>query len=238
MKRLLTLLFAFILLTATAVQADPDLSAQLDLIAAGADTWKQGIDFGQWGYTAADLDGNGRTEIIAATLQGTGLYIYFNIYEVSEDGLSLTEITQDRPVYDSAPDIMMETVPVFFDSESGLRYYIFPDFVRNGYAESWQSKRAAYLENGVWKEKMLGQQYITCTDPEHCTSEFSDADGSPISEEAFNTLEDTCFEGLEKGTFTFRWNMTDNETFAAMFPEALRASLEPISGPADEEPVK
>ena len=109
MKRLLTLLFAFILLTATAVQADPDLSAQLDLIAAGADTWKHDIDFGQWGYTAADLDGNGRTEIIAATLQGTGLYTYFNIYEVSEDGLSLTEVTQDRPVYDSAPDIMMET---------------------------------------------------------------------------------------------------------------------------------
>ena len=62
-----------------------EISAQLSLIAANASVWVQDASYGTvYQYTVTDLDQNGRLEVIAASLQGTGLYTYSCFFEVNE----------------------------------------------------------------------------------------------------------------------------------------------------------
>ena len=59
------------------------LDAQKEIISQNFEIWTLDSDYSQWFYTYADLNGNGRLEVIAATLQGSGLYTYANYYEVN-----------------------------------------------------------------------------------------------------------------------------------------------------------
>ena len=97
-------LMMFICLSGAA-SALPGYNDQINLIADNADNWKQDVPSGVWGYSVTDLDQNGRLEIIAASVQGTGFYTYLDIYEVNEEGTGLTKIVDsDDYDTDSAPD--------------------------------------------------------------------------------------------------------------------------------------
>ena len=218
-----------ILCVFSAVSAGSDYSNQLELIADNAELWQPDEVYSFWGYTVTDLDRNGRLEIISASLQGTGLYTTFRVYEVSEDGTALNEIIQDRAEYDSAPDIMTETAPAFADEENGLYYYVFSDFIRNGYAESYVYKQAVYLENETWKELLLASQSMLCSDPENCVTTYSDADGKEIDEQQYGSAEATYFPDCRKGTLQLNWNMVQQTDFARLTREDLVKSLENIS---------
>lgn len=236
-KYLMIFVMCLIFCLPAAVFAAPGYPEQLELIAENADLWKQEMEYGQWGYTVTDLDLNGRLEIISASLQGTGMYTYVQIFEVDPDGTALIEIPQDRPDYESAPDIMLETASAFYDPESNLYYYIFTDFIRNGYAENYENKRAVYLEEGIWKEIRLAQKATIFSDIENFTVTFTDPEGKEISEDVYENAENTRFSGYEKGILWLNWNMTDKETFAKTDKTELRSSLENISysGPAESK---
>ena len=223
-------LFLSLFLTAAAFAA-PEIQEQLELIADNTGLWKQDVDYGSWGYTMTDLDQNGYLEIISASLQGTGMYTYLNVFTVDPDGNGLRKAEQDRPEQESAPDVMQEIVPVFFDPETEVYYYVFSDFIRNGYAENFENKRAVWLENETWKELSLANKHTVCTDTENCTDTYTDPDGNEISAEQFGSAEDTRFAGLSKGTLTLTWNMTDNESFAGITREELLGNLANIGQP-------
>ena len=230
MRNYLMILFLclFICLPA-AVIAAPGYYEQLDLIAENADLWKQEMEYGLWGYTVADLDQNGRLEIISASLQGTGIYTLIRIFEVDAEGTILTEVTQDRPEYESSPDIMIDTAPVFYDPETEVYFYIFTDYIRNGFAESHENKCAVWLEEGIWKEIPLANKSTVCTDIESCTDFYTNPEGNEISGEMYEEAENICFDGYEKGILRLNWNMTDSESFAQMSMNELREALENVS---------
>ena len=226
MKKFIVVLCLFsALFLAAAVSAAPGLEEQLALIADNAALWRQDVDYGLWGYATADLDQDGCLEILSASLQGTGLYTYLNVFSVSPDGTALNEVKQDRPEYESAPDIMQDSAPVFYDPEAKTYYYVFSDFIRNGFAENFEYKRGIWLEEGTWKEVLLAGRDTKCTDIESCTDTFTGPDGEEISAEQFGTAEDIRFGGLSKGTLMLSWNMTDKESFDAITREALLANL-------------
>ncbi len=227
MKKLLLL---FVLLAVffviSVVSAVPEIDKQIELIAENTALWEQKEVFGLWGYTVTDLDGNGRLEIISASAQGTGFYTYIQIYEVNEEGNELAEIKQDRKEYASAPDIMVDAVPMFTDPKENLRYYIFEDYIRNGYAENYQNIRAVSVKNGVWSEIPLVNKATFFTDEEHFTVTYTNADGDTITEDQYDSAADRYFASFEKGTFCFAWQIQDTETFSAMTRADLTASLQ------------
>ncbi len=225
----LCLIFVFCL--TAAASAAPEFTEQLDLIADNSALWRQDVDYGLWGYTTADLDQDGCLEILSASLQGTGMYTYLNVFSVDPEGKGLIEVKQDRPDYESAPDVMQESVPVFQEPETGMFYYIFTDYIRNGFAESYENKRAVRLEDGIWKELPLAGKATVCTDIESCTDSWTDPDGGPISEEQYTSAEDTYFDKFSKGILTLSWNMTDNEQFEQITREELLANLANIGNP-------
>ncbi len=224
-KKLFILLFALCCLTA-AVSAAPGIPEQMELIADNTGLWKQDVGFGLWGYIVTDLDRNGRMEIISASLQGTGMYTYINIFEVSEDSLSLNEVKQDRPEYDSAPDIMTDRVKVYHDEDAGRYYYIFTDMVRNGYAENYENKRAVWLEDSVWNEIPLAHKSVIYSDAENYTETFEDASGNTISEEEYTAAEDSRFGNITPEEVCLNWQMTDSDGFSGTDRTALLTLLE------------
>ncbi|MBQ6509937.1 MAG: hypothetical protein IJI07_10730 [Flexilinea sp.] len=228
-KFLMILILCLVISLPAAVVAAPGYYEQLDLIAENADLWKQEMEYGLWGYTVTDLDQNGRLEIISASLQGTGMYTIIQIFEVDPEGTALSEVMQDRPEYESAPDIMLDTAPAFYDPETEVYYYIFTDYIRNGYAESYENKRAVWLAEGIWEEIPLVNKNTVCTDIESCTDSYTDPEGNVISEEVYENAEDLCFDGYEKGILRLNWNMTDSESFAQMTMKELRDALENVS---------
>ena len=69
--------------------------AQLDLIWESKDTWKVLDESDGWCYAVTDLDGNGQLEILSSECHGSGHFITFRAWEVSEDGASLVPIAEE-----------------------------------------------------------------------------------------------------------------------------------------------
>ena len=227
MKRIVYfMLIATLLCTAAAVCAAPEIDSQIELIAQNKDLWKQDIEFGTWGYTITDLDHNGRLEIISASVQGTGFYTYIFAYEVNEEGNGLTELYDpEKSNYDSAPDIMVSTIPVFHDEKENRYYYIFDDMVRSGMAEYYENKRAVSIVDGTWQETPLAYKTTIYTDAEHYSISCTDANQNPISEAQFSSIAESVFSNLEKDEVQFNWIMTDSESFNALNQNQLIENL-------------
>lgn len=225
MKKTVLFLLILLMVTVSAAHAEIDIDTQIDLIARYADAWKEDVDFGLWCYTVTDLDQNGRLEIIAASVQGTGNYTYINIMEVSEDGTALLPVRQNRGEGDSAPDIIVDSVPEFIYEPDDHYYYIFDDYIRNGYAESYFTKNAVWLEDGVWNEYCMASGSLIYQDEEHYTETYRDAEGLEITKEQYDRISDRYFNGCREEKAQLVWNSVDNEQFAAMTAEELRTSL-------------
>lgn len=225
-KGIYTLMLFILLITAAAVSAAPEVSDQLDLIAANADMWKQDIDFGQWGFTVTDLDHNGRLEIISASVQGTGFYTYITACEVNEQGDGFTELqgpSDERT--DSAPDIMISTALVYYDKDADRYYYIFDDYIRNGMAENYQNKRSVSITDGKWEETILAYKTTIFTDDEHYTMTCPDASGATITEDQYDNIARTVYGNLELSEAEFDWQMTDKEEFSGLSAQQIREKL-------------
>ena len=230
MKKSFIFALLCILLFTAAVSAAPQVSEQIDLIAANAELWKQDVEFGLWGFTVTDLDHNGRLEIISASVQGTGFYTYIKAFEVNEEGSALNDIySGNNNKGNSAPDIMVSTVPFYFDKESGIYHYIFDDYIRNGMAENYQNKRAVSLTDGKWEETPLASMTTIYTDAEHYTITCTDADGAPISEAEYDSIADKVFGNLEQNEAEFDWQMTDNDEFSVLTTQQIKDKLNNVS---------
>ena len=218
MKKLIFLLFVLVtFITVLPVSAAPEIEAQINLIAENSSLWKQDVEFGNWGYTVTDLDHNGRLEIISASVQGTGFYTYILAYEVSEDGNGLSElIGPEFKTGDSAPDIMVSEVPVFYDEKDGRYYYIFDDMIRNGMAEYYENKRAVSIVDGTWTETYLAYKTTLYTDAEHYSMDCRDSENNTITEAAYNSIAETVYANLEQSKAEFNWIMTDNNEFGTL----------------------
>ena len=183
------------------------VQAQLELMVDSVDQWMLPMDYANevYEYAVTDLDGNGRLEIIAANMGGTGLYTYSNFYEVNEtyDGLTLCE--RDVTEGESQADIGTESVQAYYDSETGTVYYVFADYIKNGAAEYYEVKIAVSLTDGKISEETLAIR-SEIYDPENgLIISCQDSDGAEITEDEFGTIADTVFDGLEKREIQFGW---------------------------------
>lgn len=217
MKKFYIFALLFVLMIFSSVQGQTGFDEQINLIAANSELWKQDVEFGLWGYVVTDLDENNRLEIISCSVQGSGFYSYIKAYEVNKDGTGLNDLMEKLANRtDSAPDIMVTSVPVFFDKEANRYYYIFDDMIRNGMAEYYENKRAVSIVDGLWEEIMLATKDTIYTDADHAKITCTDSNGNGISEAQYAEIAEHVYENLETGKICFNWIMTENEEFAAL----------------------
>lgn len=181
-----------------------DYSAQIQIIADNADVWKNTSEYEMYSYTVTDLDGNGRLELIASYMAGTGMYTFSDYYEVNEalDGISLC--TYDVMEGDSQPDIMLDEATRYSDASTGTNYYIIDDVLRNGMSESYVLKDVVVLKDGVVTVDNLGVCANIGDEDGNVVSTYQDANGNEITEEEYGELEN-IYKEYKKETVKFNW---------------------------------
>lgn len=207
--------------------ASESVQAQLELIVDSIDQWALAMDYANevYEYAVTDLDGNGRLEIIAANMGGTGIYTYSNYYEVNEtfDGLVLCE--RDVMEGGSQADIGTESVDAYYDGETGTTYYVFKDYIRNGAAEHYEVQIAVSLVDGkVFEETLALRSEIH--DPESgLIISCQDAVGAEITEDEYGAIADAVFAGMDKMNVQISWcvypGMDGAEEFRALSREEI-----------------
>lgn len=203
-----------------------DAAQQVQLIAEHAGQWtdtmeEEGV---LYFYAVTDLDHNGRLELITSSCQGTGLYTYSYYYEVNENFDGLHNFELSVPEGDSQPDIITDSVPVYYDSQKNLYYYIFDDTIRGGAGMSYTYKCALFINGGKVETIGLGSKG-TVFDGDAVSVTYTDADNREISEDEYLTIADTRFKGLEKDTASIDWHKADKAEIRSMKREQLVEEL-------------
>jgi hypothetical protein len=180
------------------------ITKQIQLIVDNVSLWRSDGENELYSYAVTDMDNNGRLEIISSSCQGTGFYTYSDVWEVNEglDGLTLCK--QERMEGESQADIIVQSVPVYYDAGGNIYYYVFDDLIKNGAAEYYENKRAITLRNGQFTESFLAYKTTVFTDS-NLTVTYTDADETPISEEEYNGIADKVFADMEKKQANIQW---------------------------------
>ena len=173
-RRILCTLLALLLLsgcsskpshvTETEAPTLPDPSSpqeQIKLLVRQADLWTvpSGEAAETYYYAVTDMDRNGRLEIWAASTQGTGIYTYGTVHEVSADYSDIHECMTPCKEDKDLPEIIMESTPAAFDDDTGCYDYLFTNDTRNGAAEHYQSIVALRLQEGAVSCTTLANSY-------------------------------------------------------------------------------
>ena len=164
-----------------------------------------------WFYTFTDLDHNGRQEVIAATLQGTGLYTWIKVYEINTDYSGLVEVGLAEEDGFSYPDLIVDSLPCYYEEDTGLYYYVCEDMVRDGAARYYFTSVAFGLRNGKMFFQTIASKESVYTglsgDP---TSTCWNAEGNVISVEEYEACADRIFAGKPKTDYRIIWTQVEN----------------------------
>ena len=165
-----------------------------------------------WFYTFTDFDHNGRLEVTAATVQGSGIYTWIRVYEVNADFSALTEITLSEEDGFSYPDMVTESMPVYFDEASGLYYYVCEDIMRDGAAHYFNVMMAFSLRDGKMEYQTLATQDTVYADPYNSTPTTTcrDSSGTLITEQEYDNIAERYFSGKQRSDLTLSWTQVEN----------------------------
>ncbi len=209
-------------------QAEPsadNYAQQIRLIAQCREEWIIQEPFETRGYAVTDLDGNGRLELIASQCGGSGLYSTTLFWEVDEAGTALVSCERTVDEGDSEADMMVAEAPAYTDPETGLRFYVFDDLLRNGMTEYYENKRAISLQAGQVAEIPLAYRATVYQDEDHMSVTCRDDQGNLITDEQYEAMPDTRFGHLQKSFARFSWVVNDEAHFEDMTEEEAVALL-------------
>ena len=179
---------------------------QRALIMDHYDLWSEAWDYGDWFYTITDLDHNGRFEVITASLQGSGLYTYAEIWEVREDYSGIAECSDDLGEGGSYPDIITEAVNCYYSEASNLYYYLFDDVARSGMAENFSAKVVLCLNKGNIELTTICSKHEQYEDPESDPLvTYSDGQGNNVTKEQYEQAVANWAVGMTMNDFELEW---------------------------------
>ncbi len=210
-----------------------DVDAQLQLIASNSSMWFPGEDelsYNVYSYAVTDLDFNGRLEIIVSSCQGTGFFSYSNIWQVNVncDGLDKLNFADSEEI--SQPDIVTDTVPVYYNASSNVYNYIFEDFLRAGASENYTTLISLSLNDTSIETRSIASVHNVYSDSGEASSTYSNADGGTITQEQYDSSAADTYPDCVEMSATFGW-ISDGEVELptmnnAELIEQLRTSYE------------
>lgn len=179
--------------------------AQIALLVANRDQWYPVENYYvPYSYAVADLDQNGRLELLITVCMGTGFFSENAAWEVNATGDGIVSCGDIFDTYESQVDLGYAQTDVYYDG-AGIYYYMVSDYIRNGWAFNATEKYALSLQDGQLQARHLasygcenfedGSQSITCYD----------ASGAEISQEEYEQIEATVFAELIPMTASFLW---------------------------------
>jgi len=198
-------------------------SDQRALIERSRNVWEPDLTYETWFSAITDLDANGRLEILLASLQGTGLYTWVDVWEVNENYTGLTLCQDNTGEGEAWPDIIKDTLTYYRDPATGRQTYVCEDYMRDGAAHYWTGLDSFCLENGQIDVKTLAAKDEVYDEQGTSTIRYFDANGTETTENAWSGAEQTAFTGQERRTLTLSWTQLEKQAQATPQPQ--------VSGP-------
>ena len=185
-----------------------DATAQVNLIAECRQKWEpESAYLGTIGFMAADLDHNGRLEILVSEFGGTGMYTYTDVYEVNENRTDLVQCRKDWPEERSERDWMGPAeINAYSNDMDGIDWYVLSDYLRNG-RESMLSVAAVSLQNGVLCERPIALLNTIFNDDGKEHTSYQNGAGATVSKTEFDRAEETAFSGSTRARVPLPWLM-------------------------------
>ena len=199
---------------------------QLYIMAENKEMWTAELEFANdvYQYAIADLDRNGRYEVIVSNMGGTGHYTYSRFFEVNEEYNGLIECTTDFVEYDSQPDIISSKLETYIDDKGEFHYAVY-DLLKNGAAEYYENVRELMLRDGKIITNYIankstiyedGTPVITC----------EDSAGNNLTEQEYEEAAGNYFAGYQKITTSLGWqDVSELETEVKAIAAQLDMSL-------------
>ncbi|MBP5654550.1 MAG: hypothetical protein J6X33_03455 [Clostridiales bacterium] len=185
---------------------------QMDIIVDNFEKWlhDEGEDADKpYLYAVTDLNNNGMLEVINCVVEGSGLYTYANIFEVTED-LELTEFAFPQSEQEGAPDIPdigVESLNYFV--VGGEYIYVVTDNIRISSSESVEVTYAMKFDEANKKMSLekLGYAENKANKKGDIESKCFDKDDKEISEEDYYKLGMNLYsvDSSEMGAAMINW---------------------------------
>ena len=160
-----------------------------------------------WYYAFTDLDHNGLLEVLSASTQGSGIFTYAHFYEVLPDGSGIRNLYHadaEAVRMDDWPEIILESIPSYYDKDTDRYYYICTNNVRDGAAHTISRPAALCLKDGAAEWEYLAMKETNVTEEGEQTT-YLDGSGNPIAEDDYNSIVETRFAGMEPSEFKPEW---------------------------------
>lgn len=182
---------------------------QCALIERSRALWQPDLSYETWFSTVTDLDHNGRLEILTASLQGTGLFTWVNVWEVNESFTGLSRCPDNTREGEAWPDIIKDTITCYRDSVSGRYTYVCEDMMRDGAAHYWTGLDSFCLENGRIELRTLASKDELYDNLGGSSIRYFNENGTEISMDDYSSMERNSFAGQEQGTLTLSWTQME-----------------------------
>lgn len=166
-----------------------------------------------WHYTFTDLDHNGLLEVLSASTQGSGIFTYAHYYEVLPDGSGVRNLYHaDAEVegIDDWPEIILETLPSYYDKASDCYYYLCTNTTRDGAAHVISRPAALCLKDGVAEWEYLASRETEVTEAGEQNT-WLDSKGASITEQDYNSIVGNRFAGMEPSELKLEWTAVTSQ---------------------------
>ena len=216
---------------------DEAVSTQIQYLFNNFNTFKQPESDGtKWSYAVTDLNHNGRLELLAASVQGSGRYTYVCAWEVGADMNSAAPIQVNVPEEESFPDIVTDSADTFYNPANNMWIYMFYDNIVLSADETYYAKCAVKLADDGLSFQQLALQHNQAAGGIVNTA-YMDNSGDPITGEQYNAAGTEGPAQLIKSSTNFEWVDAANVVSQnALFNSysVFKGMMQPTSKPAQQ----
>ena len=193
---------------------------QMQLLERYRSQWSfNGAEAANWYYAYTDLNHNGRLEVFSAATQGTSSYTSVKCFEVSPTYTGVVECAQTQS-QEGWPEVTVASMPCYYDSRTGVYYYVCEDLTKLSAVEFAYSLRVFWLYDGVLQLNTLATKslgYSTSGQPGVVCRDWA---GNVISESDYNTYADRYYASLVKSALAPGWQQGAYAGTAPLSPAA------------------
>ena len=186
---------------------------QLEILEANRTLWEF-HDFYEspWFYTFTDLDLNGRLEVIAATIQGSGVFTYANYYEVNADGSGIDNLYHANVEIegpDDWPEIVQDSLSCYYDASENRYWYPCEGVTKDGYGHQYYAWHALCLKDGAADWELIASKHVDWDENGKDTTACQDAQGNVISSSDYDSAVERRFAGMQEMELKLNWTRVE-----------------------------
>lgn len=179
---------------------------QIELLEASRILWAfSSIEASSWSYAFTDLNRNGRLEVIAVSTQTLTSRTTVKCCEVSPNFKGVTECACTQSAEDVWPELAVSALPCYFDSRTGVCYYVCEDLSRVNALQNNYAMRVFWLFDGVLQLNTLASKSVTANQNGQTSTVCRDWAGNAISESDYMSYADRYYASLVKSSLTLSW---------------------------------